>query len=58
MSGIIATGGDIMRLTQSQIHDLARPLVGILTSYYSDPKNEEEYQRWLRNVEKEKNESD
>lgn len=58
MSGIIATGGDIMRLTQSQIHDLARPLVGILTNYYSDPKNEEEYQRWLRNVEKEKNESD
>ena len=38
-------------LTDSQVNDLARPLMGILEKFYQDPKNEEDYQRWLRNVE-------
>jgi len=25
--------------------------MGILEAFYKDPKNEEDYQRWLRNVE-------
>ena len=41
-------------LTDEQITDLARPLVGILEAFYQDPKNEEEFQRWLLSVEKEK----
>ncbi len=43
-------------LTTQQIHDLAIPLTGILEKFYQDPKNEEEFQKWLRNVEN-KNES-
>ena len=39
-------------LTDEQITDLARPLMGILAKFYQDPKNEEDFQRWL--VEKEK----
>ena len=38
-------------LTQNQIDDLARPLVEILENFYQDPKNEEDFQKWLRNVE-------
>lgn len=38
-------------LSDAQISDLARPLMGILEAFYKDPKNEEDYQRWLRNVE-------
>lgn len=41
-------------LTDEQVTDLARPLVGILEAFYQDPKNEEDFQRWLLNVEKEK----
>lgn len=40
-------------LTDNQINDLARPLVGILEAFYSDPKNQEEFDKWLRNVERE-----
>lgn len=42
-------------LDDSQITDLARPLMGILKKFYKDPKNEEDFQKWLRNVEKERN---
>ena len=41
-------------LTDEQVTDLARPLVGILEAFYQDPKNEEDVQRWLLSVEKEK----
>ena len=38
-------------LTDEQVTDLARPLVGILEAFYQDPKNEEDFQRWLLSVE-------
>lgn len=41
-------------LTDSQVNDLARPLMGILEKFYQDPKNEEDFQKWLRNVETQK----
>lgn len=44
-----------VNLSDSQIADLARPLMGILERFYKDPKNEEDFQKWLRNVEKERN---
>lgn len=34
--------------TDSQVNDLARPLVDIITKFYEDPKNEEDFQKWLR----------
>ena len=34
-------------LTDEQVTDLARPLVGILEAFYQDPKNEEDFQKWL-----------
>lgn len=39
------------KLSDSQINDLARPLMDILEVFYADPKNEEDFQKWLRNVE-------
>ena len=47
-----------VNLSDSQITDLARPLVGILQKFYEDPKNEEDFQKWLRNVEKAKENQD
>lgn len=41
-------------LSDSQINDLARPLMGILEAFYQDPKNEEDFQKWLLSVEKQK----
>lgn len=41
-------------LTDEQVTDLARPLIGVLETFYQDPKNEEEFQRWLLSTEKEK----
>lgn len=41
-------------LTDSQVSDLARPLRGLLEKFYADPKNKEDFQKWLRNVEKAK----
>lgn len=35
------------KLTDSQINDLARPLLGILEAFYQDPKNEKGFQEWL-----------
>ena len=43
-----------MNLSDSQITDLARPLMGLLEKFYADPKNEEDFQKWLRNAEKAK----
>ncbi len=43
-----------VNLSDSQINDLARPLMGILERFYEDPKHEEDFQEWLRNVEKAK----
>lgn len=40
-----------LKLTESQVSDLARPLMGILERFYQDPKNEEDYQKWLLCVE-------
>ena len=40
-----------MNLSEIQVNDLARPLVGIITKFYADPKNEEDFQRWLLSVE-------
>lgn len=41
-----------MKLSSEQVTDLAQSLVGIITKFYEDPKNEEEYQKWLLCVEK------
>lgn len=35
------------QLSDSQVYDLARPLMGILEDFYKDPKNEEDFQEWL-----------
>lgn len=43
-----------VNLSDSQINDLARSLMGILERFYEDPKHEEDFQEWLRNVEKAK----
>lgn len=43
-----------MNLSNAQVNDLASPLVGIITKFYEDPKNEEDFQRWLLCVEKQK----
>ena len=40
-----------LKLTDSQVSDLARPLMGILEQFYQDHKNEEDYQKWLLSVE-------
>jgi hypothetical protein len=40
------------KLSDSQVNDLARPLMGILEAFYKDPKNEEDFQKWLISVEK------
>ena len=39
-------------LTDSQINDLAQPLVGILEAFYQDPQNEQSFQEWLKQQEK------
>ncbi len=39
-------------LTDFQINDLARPLIGILQKFYEDPKNEHAFQEWLKQQEK------
>lgn len=44
-----------MNLSDTQVNDLARPLIGLIIKFYEDPKNEEDFQRWLRNVEEHKN---
>lgn len=41
-----------MNLSDIQINDLAKPLVSIIMEYYADHKTEEDFQRWLLNVEK------
>ena len=46
-----------MNLSDEQVNDLARPLVGIITKFYEDPKNEEEFNKWLLCVEKQRKES-
>jgi hypothetical protein len=46
-----------LKLTESQVSDLARPLMGILERFYQDPKNEEDYQKWLLSVEELNSES-
>ena len=40
-----------MSLPEVQVNDLERQKVGIITKFYADPKNEEDFQKWLRNVE-------
>jgi hypothetical protein len=40
-----------LKLTDSQVSDLVRPLMRILEQFYQDPKNEEDYQKWLLSVE-------
>lgn len=44
-------------LEDSQISDLARPLMGILEAFYQDPKNEEDFQKWLLSVEENRNQT-
>lgn len=39
-----------MNLSKQQVNDLASPLVGIISKFYEDPKNEEDFKEWLRNV--------
>lgn len=47
-----------MSLSEVQVNDLARPLVGIITKFYADPKNEEDFQKWLREERKQKESTD
>lgn len=47
-----------MYLSESQVNDLAKPLVGIITKFFEDPKNEEDFQKWLLNVEKRKHDTE
>ena len=35
-------------LTNEQVHNLAKPLKAILEEFYADPKNEEAFQKWLK----------
>lgn len=44
-----------MDLSDTQIHDLSKPLISIIIKFYENQKNEEDFQRWLQNVEKQKN---
>ena len=37
-----------MNLTDAQVSDLASSLVGIVEKFYEDPKQEEEFQKWLK----------
>jgi hypothetical protein len=39
-------------LNPNQIEDLARPLMGIVEKFYEDPKNKEDFNKWLLSVEK------
>ncbi len=39
-----------MIISTSQSVELSRPLYDIVIRFYSDPKNEEEFQKWLSNV--------
>ena len=41
-----------MSLSDLQVNNLARPLVNIIIKFYEDPKNEEDFQKWLREKEK------
>lgn len=43
-----------LNLSDAQVVDLARPLVGIVMKFYEDPKNEEDFKEWLRNVEEQR----
>lgn len=43
-----------MKLFDTQVNELARPLVDIIISFYEKPENEEAFQKWLRNVEESK----
>ena len=43
-----------MSLSEVQVNDLARALVDIIIKFYADPKNEEDFRKWLRNVEEQK----
>lgn len=45
-----------MDLSNSQLNDLARAFARSAELFFKDPKHMEEYERWLQNVEKEKNE--
>lgn len=43
-----------MSLSEVQVNDLARPLVSVIIKFYTDRKNEEDFQKWLRNVERQR----
>lgn len=47
-----------MNLSEVQTNDLASPLVSIVTKFYEDPKHEEDFKKWLRNVENPKDQTD
>ena len=38
-------------LTTNQIENLAKPLVGIVTRFFEDPNNKEEFEKWLQQKE-------
>lgn len=37
-----------MTLSETQVQDLANPLVSIILKFYEDPKNEEDFQKWIK----------
>lgn len=42
-----------MNLSDAQVKDLARPLVGIIEAFYQNPENEKGFQEWLQTQQKE-----
>lgn len=43
-----------MNLSGTQVNDLAKSLVSIMIQFYENPKNEEDFKKWLLNVEKQR----
>ena len=43
-----------MNLTDTQVSDLATPLVGIIAKFYEDQDNEKGFQEWLKERQKTK----
>lgn len=43
-----------LTLSNEQVHNLARPLVGIINKFYEDPEHRKGFEEWLRNRQGEK----
>lgn len=41
-------------LNDEQLTLLARPIISVIENFYADPKNEEEFQKWLSKRQKDR----